>query len=45
MMASGIRPMMSSTGAPFQMGGMTQPMAVSGMRPAANQQLDPFGAL
>lgn len=49
MMASGIRPTMTSTGAPmgaFPMGGMNQPMTgMPAMRAATNQQLDPFGAL
>ncbi|XP_046646802.1 phosphatidylinositol-binding clathrin assembly protein LAP-like isoform X5 [Daphnia pulicaria] len=51
-MVSGIRPGMmagpsSGAGGPFAMGAMTQPGMPMGssIRPAANQQLDPFGAL
>lgn len=51
-MASGIRPGMMvgptpGSGGPFAMGAMTQPGMPIGtsIRPAANQQLDPFGAL
>ncbi|KAK4011917.1 hypothetical protein OUZ56_021025 [Daphnia magna] len=51
-MVSGIRPGMmsgpsSGAGGPFSMGAMTQPGMPMGssIRPAANQQLDPFGAL
>lgn len=53
-MVSGIRPGMMvgpspvvGAGGPFAMGAMTQPGMPMGssIRPAANQQLDPFGAL
>jgi len=45
-MATGIRPQMMTgpvPGGPFAMGSMAQPAMP--IRPAANQQLDPFGAL